>query len=130
MADTLKIKKKDHLWLTFRHEGGGGHGSRVENQKKTTSGLCLDAREVVVVADMSKVEKKTTSGLRLHAREVVVVLALKVEKKPPPARVCMRGRWWWWQSCRNRRKDHLQLAFGCKGGGGGGTVGIPGVSGG
>jgi len=32
----------------------------------------------------------------------------------------MRGRWWWWESHRNNENDHLQLAFGCEGGGSGG----------
>jgi hypothetical protein len=41
--------------------------------KRTTSGSRLDAREVVVVGDMSKEGKKTTSGSCLDAREVVVV---------------------------------------------------------
>ena len=41
--------------------------------KRTTFGLCLDVREVVVVRGMSKRPKLTTSGSRLDAREVVVV---------------------------------------------------------
>ena len=40
----------DHLRLAFGHEGGGDGESRVERSKITTSGLHLDAREVVVVA--------------------------------------------------------------------------------
>jgi hypothetical protein len=66
------------------------------NEKKTTSSLCLNAREMVwwqavettkknhfqlaferegggVVGDGSKEQKETTSGLCLNAREVVVV---------------------------------------------------------
>jgi len=50
------------------------------------------------VADALKPLKSTTSGLRLEAREVVVVgVASKRWKEPPPARVWTRGRWWWWQ---------------------------------
>jgi hypothetical protein len=44
----------------------------------------------------------------------------KESKKPPPARVWMRGRWWWRETCRKVEKNHLRLAFGCEGGGGGG----------
>ena len=45
-------------------------------------------KEVVVVADVLKIEKKTTSGSRLDVREVVVMAAmLKIENRPPPARV-------------------------------------------
>jgi hypothetical protein len=47
---------------------------------------------------------------------VVLADVLQARKKPPPARVWMRGRWWWPQTCR---KLHLRLAFGCEGGGGG-----------
>ena len=51
-------------------------------------------------------------------REVVVVGNMsKWRKKPPPARVWIRGRWLWWETCQNVEMDHLQLAFGCKGGG-------------
>ena len=32
--------------------------------------------------------------------------------------------------CRKNEKNHLWLAFGCKGGGGGGSLGVTGVSGG
>jgi hypothetical protein len=57
--------------------------------KKSTSGSCLDAREVEVVA----VALKSSKGPHLDAREVVVVAdVLKRQKDPPPARVRMRGR--------------------------------------
>jgi len=46
-------------------------------QENTTSGLRLDAREVVVVADVLQARKKNTSDSRLVAR------------------------WWWPQTCRN-----------------------------
>jgi len=45
--------EKNHLWLVFGCEGGGGGGSRIKMLKSTTSGLCLDMREVVVVAGTS-----------------------------------------------------------------------------
>jgi hypothetical protein len=41
--------------------------------KRTTSGSRLDAREVVVVGDVSKWPKSTTSGSCLGTREVMVV---------------------------------------------------------
>jgi len=47
----IKTDEKNHLWLTFGCERGGGGGSCVEMMKRTTSGLHLDAREVVVVGD-------------------------------------------------------------------------------
>ena len=72
MASTPK--KKIQLRLAFGCEGGGSGGSDVEtaeySTKKSMFGSHLDAREVVVVADM-----------------------LKRQKNPPPARVWMRGRW-------------------------------------
>jgi len=71
VGDRLK-EQKNHLWLAFGCEGGGGGGRQVERPKKTTSGSCLDAREVVVVRWV-ETSKKTTSGSRLDVREVVVV---------------------------------------------------------
>jgi len=116
-GEPRRSTEKHHLQLTFRCEGGGG-GSRVETPKKTTSGLRLDTREM---GGMSK-----------------------ERNKPPLARVQTRGRWWWWEACWNNEKkpppahvwtrgrwcggscveivknNHLQLVFGCKGGGSGG----------
>jgi len=51
----------------------------------------------------------------------VVGVASKRRKEPPPARVWKRGRWRWWGSRRNAETNHLQLAFGSEGGGGGGV---------
>ena len=62
----------NHLQLAFGCEGGGGGGTGSRIDEKTTSGSCLDAREVVVVGGASKWLKWTTSGLHLDAREVVV----------------------------------------------------------
>ena len=56
---------------------GGGGGSGVETAEKSTSSSRLDAREVVVVANESKMLKKSTSVSRLDAREVVMAKALK-----------------------------------------------------
>ena len=73
VGDVSKVRKKNHLQLAFGREGGGDGGWRVETMKRTkntTSGSRLDAREAVVVGDMSKVQKKL-----------------------PPARIWMRGRW-------------------------------------
>ena len=54
------------------HKGGGGGGRQVETSKKSTSCSCLDVKEVVVMADAWKIEKRPP-GLRLDAREVVIV---------------------------------------------------------
>jgi len=35
----------------------------------------------------------------------------------------MQGRWWWWEARQNAEIDHLRLAFGREGGGGGGIRG-------
>ena len=48
----VEIAKIDHLWLAFGHEGGGGGGTGSWIDKKTTSSSHLDAREVVVVAQV------------------------------------------------------------------------------
>jgi len=94
--------------------GGGSHWNR---WKKTTSSSRLGAREVVVGV-VSKLTKRTTSGSRLDEREVVVVgFTSKWRKWPPPARVWMQGRWWWWQMVETTKKNHLQLAIECDGGG-------------
>jgi hypothetical protein len=93
----VETAEKNHLRLVFGREGGDGGGRRVETLKITTSTSCLDAREMVVVGEVSE-----------------------ERKKPPPARVWMRGRWWWWQSHRNDDSNHLRLVFERKGGGGGG----------
>ena len=42
----------------FGHEGGGGGGSPVETIERTTSVSHLDAREVVVMAGLSKQMKE------------------------------------------------------------------------
>ena len=77
--------------------------------------------DVTAAADALKPLKRTTSGLRLDAREVVVVGGMsKWQNEPPPACVSKRGRWWWWEACRNNEMDLLWLAFRRKGGGGGG----------
>jgi len=66
--------------------------------------------------------KTSTSNLCLDMREVeVVAVASKPPKTPPPARVWMRGRWRRRQLRRNHPKLHLRLAFEWKGGGGDGT---------
>ena len=57
----------------FGCEGGGGGGRRIKTDKRTTSGLRLDAREVMVVVEASKLEKKTTSSSHLDTREVVAL---------------------------------------------------------
>jgi len=44
----VETVKNDHLWLAFGCKGGGS-GSCIGTTKITTSGLHLDAREVVVV---------------------------------------------------------------------------------
>ena len=54
--------QKNHLQLAFKCEGGGGGGEHVETTKKATSSSCLDAREVVLVADSQNDKKKTTSS--------------------------------------------------------------------
>jgi len=38
----------NHLWLVFGSKGGGGGRRHVETTKWTSSGSCLNAREVVV----------------------------------------------------------------------------------
>ena len=53
---SFKTTEKDHLWLAFGCEDGGGGGSHVETPKNTTSSSHLDAREVVVVADSQNIE--------------------------------------------------------------------------
>ena len=95
----------------------------MEERKKPTSSLHLNAREVAMVGE-------TTSSSHLDAR---VVVGGMLEK-----------RWWWretcqdasktsfrfafgregsgghwWEACWKKEKDHLQLAFGCEGGGDG-----------
>ena len=89
----------DHLRLVFGSEGGDGGGSRIKTPERTTSGSRLDVREVVVVG-----------------------FASKRRNGPPLAHVWTRGRWWWWGSCRNAKINHLRLAFGREGGGGGSCV--------
>jgi hypothetical protein len=71
---------------------GDGGGRGVKTPRTSTSSSCLDAREVVVVADSLKSPKKN----------------------PHPARVWMRG---WWCGCRHVETNHLWLAFECEGGG-------------
>jgi len=82
--------------------------------EKTTSGSRLDAREVVVAADVSKHHIRLAFGREGGggAGRCVASHVLQARKKPPLARVWMRGRWQWLQTCRT-------LAFGCEGGSGG-----------
>ena len=63
------VASKFYLQLAFGCEGGGSGGSGVETIERSPSGSHLDAREVVVVADV-----------------------LKREKGPPLAHVKMQGR--------------------------------------
>ena len=63
------VASKFYLQLAFGCEGGGSSGSGVETIERSSSGMHLDTREVVVVADV-----------------------LKRKKGPPPARIKMRGR--------------------------------------
>ena len=53
MGDTLKGLKNPPL-ARVGHKGGGGGGRQVETSKKSTFCSRLDAREVVLVADMLK----------------------------------------------------------------------------
>jgi len=46
----------------------------VKTPKRTTSSLCLNAREVVAVGGAPKPLKRTTSGSCLDVRVVVVVV--------------------------------------------------------
>jgi hypothetical protein len=94
----IKTGKNDHLRLAFGCEGGGGGGRRVERMKETTSGSCLDAREVVVVGDRSK--RRNDHLLLAVGREGGGGGGRRVEKM---------------------KKNHLLLAVGRKGGGGGGS---------
>jgi hypothetical protein len=55
------------------------------------SGSHLDAREVVVVADVLK--GPPPARVRMRGRVEAVEAALKPLKSPPPARVWTRGRW-------------------------------------
>jgi len=53
VADTLK-SRKSLLQRTFGREGGCRRGSSVEPAKKSTSGLCFDAKKVEEVATALK----------------------------------------------------------------------------
>ena len=59
---------------------GGGGGRHVETVKETTSGSLLDAREVAV-ANMLKMSKRSTYSLCLDARKVVVMAEMLKEPK-------------------------------------------------
>jgi len=76
---------------------GGGVGNPAGSPKNITSGSCLDAREVVVVAAGEMDVKHHLQFVFEHEE-----------------------RWWCWESCQKPEKHHLRLAFGCEGGGGGG----------
>ena len=86
--------------------------AEVLKQLERTTGSCLDAREVVAMADTLERPKKNTSDSRLHAREVVVVTErLKRPKKPTfgsylNARevVVVAGRYVWSSSDSNRSR--------------------------
>ena len=69
MADVSKI----YPWLVFGHEGGGSGGRHVERFEKSTSGSCLNTREVVASGRRIEKPDKSTSNSRLDAREVVVM---------------------------------------------------------
>jgi len=71
--------------------------------------------------------KMTTSGLRLDAREVVVVGVTSNQRKEPPPLTfgCERSG----GAGNHVEMNHLQLAFKCEGGGGGGSLGVTGISG-
>ena len=80
VADVSKRPKKIHQ-LVF----GWTRGMVAEvlkQLKRTTSGLCLDAREVVVVVDTLERPKITTSNSRLDVREVSLVVVAEGLKQP------------------------------------------------
>jgi len=86
--------QKNHLRLAFGCEGGGSSGSGVETIERSTSVSRLDAREVVVVADVLKLQKgPPLARVRMRGRVEAVEAALKPLKSPLPARVWTRGRW-------------------------------------
>jgi len=85
----VETAEKNHLQLAFGREGGDGGGRRVETPKITTSTSRLDAREVVVVGEVSE-------GRKNHLRLAFGCeggggggVTSKLRKDPPPARVWM-----------------------------------------
>ena len=85
--------KKIHLLLAFGCEGGGSGGSGIEIIKRSTSGSHLDAREVVVVADVLKCQKDPPPArVRMRGRLEAVEAALKPLNSPPLARFWTQGR--------------------------------------
>jgi hypothetical protein len=83
--------KKIHLRLAFGCEGGGSNGSGIEIIK---TGSHLDAREVVVVADVLKRQKDPPPArVRMRGRLEAAEAVLKPLNIPPPARFWTQGRW-------------------------------------
>ena len=95
-SQSCRNVEKIHLRLAFGREGGGGGGRCLGRAEKNHLLLAFG-------------HKGGGGGGRRVETD---------KKKPPPARIWIRGRRRWWQVRRNRRKNHLRLAFGCKGGGG------------
>ena len=129
MVSNASKREKDHFRLAFGCEGGGGGGKCVETRKAPPP-ACVWMRR-----------RWWWWQKRKNARKDHLRLAFGCEgggggkgvgggggkcvetrKAPPPARVWMRGRWWSWQMRQIARKDHLRLAFGHEGGGGGGSI--------
>jgi len=100
VADALKQPKKTTSSSRLLGREGGGGGRGVGNDRKKPPPTHLDAREVVVADMLERPKKKTTSDSRLNAREVVVVA----------------------EGLKQPKRNHLQLAFGREGGGGGRAV--------
>ena len=89
----------DHLWLTFGREGGGGGGRCIERVEKNHLRLAFGGERGGGRGRYIENQRKTTSGSRLDAREVVVTAV--ASKSPPLHRLWMRGRWWQWRYASN-----------------------------
>ena len=119
----VETDEKNHLQLVFGCKGGGGGGIRVKTMKITTSSSHLDAREVVVPGGgrWSKRRKKTTSSSQLNEMEVVWWQAVEImEETTSNSHSDTREVVMVAQAVERTKKNHLQLAFGCEGGGSGG----------